>query len=255
MMDSLGLMQRIRVVLVRPQIAGNIGSVARLMENFAAGALYLVAPQADPLSREALERSTRGDERLRAAKVVGTLAEALEGAVYCIGASRRRGPTHQAEELSPRDMATIVGKRVQEGDIALLFGQEDNGLSREDLLACDQVVRIPAQPDYPTMNLSHAVAVCLYELFAGTVSGRALDIPPPRRRTEPADAAMLARLMDKLQHALLTLGYLNPDKPDHLLFPLRAIFSRANLTRAEAQILMGLAQQIDEFARYGGPKK
>ncbi len=57
----------------------------------------------------------------------------------------------------------------------------------------------------------------------------------------------------RLQHALLTIGYLRPEKPDHLMFPIRAILSRANLTRAEAQILMGLAQQIDEFAKYGKP--
>ena len=63
--------------------------------------------------------------------------------------------------------------------------------------------------------------------------------------------AMMNRLMGKLQHALLTIGYLRPEKPDHLMFPIRSILSRAELTRAEAQILMGLAQQIDEFARYG----
>ena len=63
--------------------------------------------------------------------------------------------------------------------------------------------------------------------------------------------ALMNRLMDKLQHALLTIGYLHPEKPDHLMFPIRNILSRAELTRAEAQILIGLAQQIDEFARYG----
>ncbi len=250
-MESLSLMGRVRVVLVRPMVAGNIGSVARLMENFGAGALVLVEPEASPVAREALERSTRGEHRLHAARVVATVADALEGAVYAVGASRRRGPTHQAEELSPRDLGALVRSKLPDGDVAILLGPEDNGLSREDLVACDQVVRIPAQPGYPTLNLSHAGAICLYEIFASVVSEKALDIPAPRRRTEPADAAMMARLMDKLQHALLTIGYLRPEKPDHLVFPIRSILSRAELTRAEAQILMGLAQQIEEFARYG----
>lgn len=246
-------MKRVRVVLVRPTVPGNVGAVARLMENFAAGELYIVEPAVSPLAREALERSVRGEYRLRAARVVPSVEAALEGAVYAIGASRRRGPTHQAEELAPPDMARVMSEQAERGDVAILFGPEDNGLSREDLLACDQVVRIPGQPDYPTMNLSHAAAVCLYELFSEFVSDKALDEPPPRRHTDPADAATINRLMAKLQHALLTLGYLRPEKPDHLLFPLRSIFSRAELTRAEAQILMGLAQQIDEFARYGRP--
>src|SRR6185369_16700075 len=146
--ESLELMRRIRVVLVRPQVAGNIGSVARLMENFAGGELYLVQPEVGHLAKEALDRSTHGEHRLRSARVVSSVEEALEGAVYAIGASRRRGPTHQAEELAPREMARIAREQLstaQTSDVAVLFGPEDNGLSREDLIACDQVVRIPAQ--------------------------------------------------------------------------------------------------------------
>lgn len=242
-------MGRVRVVLVRPQIAGNIGAVARLMENFNAGRLVLVQPEADPKSREAMQRSTHGEHRLHTARVVSSLAEALEGAVFAIGASRRRGPAHQVDDLSPAQMAHILRDKSNDGDVALLFGTEDNGLSREDLLSCDLVVNIPASPDYATLNLSHAVAICLYETFVAMI-GRDEAAPPPRRRSEPADLALMDRLMAKLQHALSTIGYLNPDNPDHLMFPIRNILSRAELTRAEAQILIGLAQQIDEFARY-----
>ena len=250
MSDDLDIMNRIRVVLVRPQIAGNIGAIVRLMENFNAGKLYLVEPKADPLSREAMQRSTHGEHRLGEAHIVPTLTDALEGVVYAIGASRRRGPAHQHEDLLPRQMAIEVREHIGNSDVALLFGTEDKGLSREDLLACDKVVQIPAQPDYGTLNLSHAVAICLYEVYLAIV-GERLNEPPTGKRSEPADIAMMNRLMDKLQHALLTIGYLRPEKPDHLMFPIRAILSRAQLTRAEAQILMGLAQQIDEFSRYG----
>jgi tRNA/rRNA methyltransferase len=243
-------MHRVRVVLVRPQVAGNIGAIARLMENFDAGALYLVDPKADHRSREAMQRSTHGEHRLTEAHVVPTLTDALEGAVYAIGASRRRGPAHQHEDLLPRKMAGEVRDRIGDGDIALLFGTEDKGLSREDLLACDKVVQIPAQPEYGTLNLSHAAAICLYEVYLAVI-GEQLNEPPTGKRSEPADVAMMNLLIGKLQHALLTIGYLRPEKPDHLMFPIRAILSRAELTRAEAQILMGLAQQIDEFAQYG----
>lgn len=242
-------MHNVRVVLVRPQIAGNIGAVARCMENFAAGPLLLVDPKAAPTSREAMQRSTHGEHRLHSARVVNSLAEALEGSVYAIGASRRPGPVHQADDLTPREMGKLIAEQTGRGPVSLLFGSEDNGLSREDLLACDAVVVIPANPDYPTMNLSHAVAVCLYEAFLSVGAARHTDATI-RKHSEPADLAMMARLMDKLQHALLTIGYLRPEKPDHLMFPIRTILSRAGLSRAEAQILMGLAQQIDEFAVY-----
>jgi TrmH family RNA methyltransferase len=241
--------QRVRVVLVEPQIAGNVGAIARLMENFDVGDLYLIAPKADPLSREALQRSTHGERRLHSARIVPSLTDALEGAVYAIAASRWPGPTHQSEDLLPRQLGEAVRQRIGSGDVALVFGTEDNGLSREHLLHCDAVVQIPAQPDYPTLNLSHAVSICLYEVFVALAESKHTD-ETLRRRSDPADAAMLNRLTDKLQHALLTIGYLRPEKPDHLMFPIRAILSRAELTRAEAQILIGLAQQIDEFARY-----
>src|SRR5437867_3284545 len=112
----LGQLIHVRVVLVRPQIAGNIGSVARVMENFSAGPLYLVNPQTDHLSREAMERSTHGQHRLDEANVVATLEEALAGTVYAVGASRRRGPTHQAEDLVPREMAALVKARIPDGE-------------------------------------------------------------------------------------------------------------------------------------------
>ncbi|NLX24150.1 MAG: RNA methyltransferase [Phycisphaerae bacterium] len=246
-MADAGMMSRVRVVLVRPQIAGNIGAVARVMENFAAGALYVVAPEVDVLSRDALQRSTRGEHRLRAARVVATLAEALEGAVCAVGTSRRTGPVHQADDLLPRDLGERLRRHIEHGDVALLFGSEDNGLSREELLRCDAVVQIPAQPAYPTLNLSHAVAVCLYECFLALAGVRHTDANI-RPAGEPADLALVSRLLDRLQHALGIIGYLNPDKPDHLMFPIRGILSRAGLSRTEAQILIGLAQQIEEFA-------
>jgi len=242
-------MNRIRVVLVRPQVAGNIGAVARLLENFDAGPLYIVTPKADPISREALQRSTHGQQRLRSAHIVDTLEQALEGVAYTIGTSRRPGPVHQPVVLVPHDLGPQLRKYTTLGNVALLFGTEDKGLSREELLTCDALLQIPATPNYPTLNLSHAVAICLYEAFLALADAKQTDLVD-RPESEPADAALIHRLIDKLQHALSTIGYLHPEKPDHLMFPIRAILSRAQLTRTEAQILIGLAQQIDEFAQY-----
>ena len=124
---------------------------------------------------------------------------------------------------------------------------DSRNLTRQDWYG---PVQIPAAPNYPTLNLSHAVAICLYEAFLALAELKQTDFST-RPQGEPADAALLHRLTDKLQHALGTIGYLHPEKPDHLMFPIRAILSRARLTRTEAQILIGLAQQIDEFAEYG----
>ncbi|MHC4795768.1 MAG: RNA methyltransferase [Planctomycetota bacterium] len=188
MTNFIKLMSRIRVVLVRPQVAGNIGAVARLMENFQAGGLYLVDPLADHLDAEALHRSTHGQQRLHDACVVPNLAEALEGVVCAMGTSRRSGPVHQPDELTPRDLHQLIPQHINNGEVALLFGTEDKGLSREELLACDYLIQIPAQPDYPTLNLSHAAAICLYESFLA-VAGSRIDESSKDRKGEPADLA------------------------------------------------------------------
>ncbi len=247
-------MSRIRIVLVRPQIAGNIGAVARLMENFTAGDLYLVAPEADPHSPEAFQRSTHGQARLESARAVDSISAALEGVSYAIGTSRRSGPVHQDRDLLPRDLAPVLREHTTRGDVAFLFGSEDNGLSRDELLLCDAILQIPASPEYPTLNLSHAVAICLYESFLALADKDQTDLNT-RQPAEPADLALIARLTEKLQASLTTIGYLHSDKPDHLMFPIRAILSRAQLSRTEAQILIGLAQQIDTFARTGKPHR
>jgi tRNA/rRNA methyltransferase len=110
------------------------------------------------------------------------------------------------------------------------------------------VVRIPSAEAYPSLNLAQAVMVTAYELFRTAASPRTVrsdtDVPPD----ELADGAMLDRLMTKYRHSLLRIGYLHAENPEHLLFPLRGIFARARITRKEAQILMGMAQQIEEFA-------
>jgi tRNA/rRNA methyltransferase len=128
-----------------------------------------------------------------------------------------------------------------------VFGPEDHGLSNEDVLQCDATVRIPTHPDYESLNLSQAAMVIAYEWFiAGAAQVESTD-------EDLADGALLVRLMDKFRDSLSRIGYLNPQKPDHLLMALRGVFAKAQLTTQEAKTLMGLAQQIRKFADHGTP--
>jgi tRNA/rRNA methyltransferase len=249
-------LSRIRIVLVRPKFASNVGAVARAMANTGLSRLVLVAPQSDPLSKEARKSSARAESILRSARRVDELTDALEDVVYTVGASCRGGLYRERMELAPEAVAAEAVARARGGHVAVLFGPEDNGLTNEELLRCDAVLRIPSADEYPSLNLAQAVMVVAYEVFRAASNPRrpAGPVGPLTGPKEaPADAALTDRLMQQYRQALLKIGYLRPENPEHLLFPLRAVLSRAQPTRKEAQILLGMAQQIEDFAERHAP--
>jgi len=263
----------VRFILVRPKIAGNIGSVARVLVNMGFDDLVIVDPQADPHSEVARRRASRAGTVLDRALITESLPEALEGIVYTVGATCRPGLYRSQSQLTPRELASIVVERSE--PTATVLGPEDFGLSNDDVLCCDATVRIPAHDDYPSLNLSHAAAVLAYELFLAFETQhekmRVGETPLEQQQIDhlthinplsaedeadddpeaPADGSLMAALMHKLEDPLSRIGYLNPENPRHLLVGLRQIFARARLTRRDVQILMGLAQQLTKYIEHG----
>jgi TrmH family RNA methyltransferase len=240
-----------RIVLVRPIHQANIGSVARAMANMGLHRLIVVAPQTDPFGPDARKMSARADQLLLGARVVDRLEDALAGAVLTVGTSCRAGMLRTQSQLSPRALGASV--RTAPGPCAIVFGPEDQGLTNEDLLRCDATVRIPTSPDYPSLNLAQSVGIIAYELLSAQLPAADAERPtkgmrPDTDRGDPADGALLAEMIERFRRPLARIGYLDPQKPDKLLHALRGIAGRAGLTRQDAQILIGLAQQIDRFA-------
>lgn len=235
-----------RVVLVETSHAGNAGAVARVMANFGLRDLVFVAPRCDPRSQVARQRAARGEPLLDSARIVDTLEDALAGATFTAAASCRGGLYRRQIELAAEHFARDAVRHLASGagPVALAFGPEDRGLTNAQCLLVDRIVRVPTVPAYPSLNVAVAAAICLYEVFRASLA----LTPPPPAPADLADAALIARLMDRLRDALGAIGYLDPHNPEHLLFALRGIFGRARLTRTEARILIGLAQQIRAIA-------
>ncbi len=157
-------MPRFRVVLVSPQNDGNIGAVARAMGNFNFDDLCLVSPC--PLTDEAYRRAKHAGDILNHARIVRTFEEALQDCSIVVGTTGivTAGQKHFLRiPLTPTQLAERVADH--EGRIALVFGREDLGLTQEELKRCDILVHIPSSQQYAVLNLSHAVAIILYELF------------------------------------------------------------------------------------------
>ena len=235
-------LRNVRIVLVRPRGAANVGAVARVMKNMGLRDLVLVRPAARQTfwSRA---MAVHADDVLRAARRVDSLQEGVADCGLVVGTSCRNGLYRAAAEpprlVAPRIVAAAVSNRV-----ALVFGPEDHGLSNVDLRACQQLIAIPASPDYPSLNLAQAVTVCCYELFNAAQEGAAAAPP-----LAPAERVEL--MFERLRAAFLAVGFLHEDNPDHILQALRRMLGRAQLEERDVRILLALGRQIEWFGRGG----
>jgi tRNA/rRNA methyltransferase len=226
------------VVLLNPKEDGNVGAVSRVMSNFGATKLLIVNPRAK-LGEEARRRAMAGLSLLKSATVVPTLKEAIADADLVVGTtdlSTGRTTSYLRRSMSPTEWGHMAGR--VEGKVAILFGPEDNGLGVEDLALCDVLVFIPTHAASPTLNLSHAVAILLYETFLGTEN-------IPRHRAEPfklngKEKAVFFALLDK---ALAECRY--PEHKRHglkLLF--RRLLGRATTSEYEYAMLLGFVRRM-----------
>lgn len=152
------------VVLVEPKFEGNIGSVARLMKNFGLEELVLISPPKHPkFSSEARAMSMHGLDVLENAVILKDYKELSDRFDFLVGTSAiSAGDTNaRRRPVFPEELVNSLDCK---GKIALIFGREDHGMNNEEIDVCDVMVTIPASREYPTMNLSHSVAVILYEL-------------------------------------------------------------------------------------------
>jgi tRNA/rRNA methyltransferase len=227
--------ERLRIVLVRPEEAGNVGAAARLCKNFGLSRLVLVAPR---LSRpqEAARWAHGAEDVLDGADWVDTLEEAVGPCAVAWATSRRGGKT-RGSVLEPRAAAERLRAAVAAGqDAAWVFGPESRGLTTAEMALCSGRVRIPTSPRQPSLNLAQAVAICVYETMA-TPS----EVPPRGREATLEERAALWR---HLAEALLAVGYLEPRTATSRMVAVRALLERGVLSPQDVKLLRGMARQI-----------
>lgn len=142
-----------------------------------------------------------------------------------------------------RDAALEAVARAADGDVAVVFGTEMSGLSNDDLAQCAAVVTIPANPEYPSLNLAAAVQVAAYELRVAAGEHRVWSAP----RFAPASHDEVEALYAHAGQTLAAMRFLDPARPRQLLPRLRRLFGRAGLEREEVNILRGILARIDQF--------
>jgi tRNA/rRNA methyltransferase len=240
----ISLIERCRVVLVRPQKAGNIGSTARVMRNMGLSDLVLVAPEADIRDREARRLSTQGESILDQARIVSSIEEALADCIMVAGTSARTGGLFRRQSAaSLADLMPRVVEALSHGRVALVFGPERTGLTNDEVSRCHYLVHIPTDAEYPALNLAQAVAITLYELRCRLLSfGR--EPRATANRTDPATHAHVEHMFAQLKQSLEAIHFLYGPKSGSLMHALRHLIARAMPDEMEVDVLRGLARQI-----------
>jgi len=234
----------LQVVLVSPRNPLNIGAVARAMANFGLRRLAVVAAF-DPTWREA--RSAVGAPNLLLNAVESaTLAEAVASCTLVAGTGTltRRKPEQRVVPLP--ELAPLVSRELaQGGRVALVFGPEKHGLTREDLSYCHILVEIPTDPLQPSMNLGQAAAVCLYELTRPAVptpeSPPATTVPSA---TSAAPSGRLELLAGVIEEAMSAAGYSPRAMQPANRHDLRLLLRRLTLTAQDTRRILGLFRRI-----------
>lgn len=233
---------RVRIVLSHPSHPANVGATARAMKTMGLADLHLVNPKRFP-DAEATALASGADDVLASARVHGTLDAALAGTTlaYAVTA-RRRDLSHPA-----RDVRTAAAEAVASGgEVAFLFGTEMSGLSNDEVIRCNRLAHIPAQPGFSSLNLAQAVQIVCYELRMATDASIPAETTYPRASYEDVEA-----LYAHLETSVIESGFLDPGNPRRFMERMRRLFGRAGLEREEAHLLRGMLAAWDAAGRRG----
>ncbi len=218
-----------RLVLLRPRNADNLGAIARAMKNFGLSDWVVVSPNPKLLELPGLHRlAVKSGDLLEQVRRVETLAEAVADCSWVVGTTMRQIDGHR--RLTPRALAAERAGRLGER-WALIFGDERNGLTNDDVAQCHALSFIPTSDDQPSLNLAQAVMVYAYEL---SLAPTPAPVPPGPAL---ADDAALRGVRESMERGLAATGFLRTSVDSrHAVSDLMASLLRARLSKNEAAL-------------------
>ncbi len=225
------------IVIVEPEIPGNLGAIARAMKNFAFHDLVVVNPRFDMRSEELKNRAKHANDILDDAKIVDSVNELDYD--YRIGTSGKLSSDYNLKRtpVTPRELKENI-KNIDGKRIAIFFGRESHGLTNEELEMMDFIVNIPANDEYGVLNLSHAVSIILYELYNGEGSENLNKRYRPIGDTE-------RKTIESLHDDIVTVLDFGTESKKRIQKTLwRKMIAKSTLSNREAFALIGLLRRI-----------
>jgi len=214
------------------QTPGNIGALARAMKNFEFANLVLLNPKCNHLDKESLDRATHAKEILKNARIIKNLDDydTIIGTTAILGTDFNL----QRNPITPEQLSKMTFK----GKVGLIIGREGDGMHNEELLKCDIIVTIPTSKKYPTMNVSHAATIILYELFKRS---KAEKVGDSIRHATKEDKERIYKLVNE---TLNKLDFASESKKNTQRLIWKKLIGKSNLTKRELMILYGFLRKI-----------
>jgi tRNA/rRNA methyltransferase len=213
------------------------------MKNMGLQQLVLVKPHCDPKDEEARKMAVHGGDILTNALIVDSLPEALAGCQRAIATTARERTLPTVLETPRVALPWLLEDNLNS---ALIFGPEDRGLNNQELNYAQRFISIRANPDYPSLNLAQAVAVCVYELYEiYCQSSLTSSEAKTANNNNLATLDSLELYYQQLESLLLRIGYLYPHTAKARMEKFRRLYNRAELTKEEVAMLRGILRQMD----------
>lgn len=223
----------VSIALIEPKTPGNIGAVARCMKNFNFKDLILVNPKCDHNSKESLDRASHAKDILKKARTL-SFKELLSEFDYVIGTSSIIGTDYNI----PRSPVPLDKLKIKNSKTVMVFGREESGLNNREIIECDFIVTIPSSKSYPALNLSHAVAITLYELSKSSRDNK------NNSQINPASKNDKDVLLTIIYNSLNKLDFITSKKRETQRKLWKRVVGKAFMTRREIFALCGYFRKI-----------
>ena len=240
---SLSLPTAPAIVLVEPQLAENVGSVARAMANFALTDLRIVKGRAKASDEKARIFSAGATHVLDAAKNFETVEEAIADATLVFATTARERGQAKPVDAPEAAAARALGEITAGGRVAILFGRERTGLENDEVALAARVVTYPVNPTYASLNLGMAVLLMGYEWFKAAAGGAPAFEMPSRARppTHEETLALFAHLEGELEHG----GFFrSADKRASMVRNIRNMIHRMEPSLQDVRTLHGMVAAL-----------
>jgi tRNA/rRNA methyltransferase len=226
----------ITIILTRPQMAENIGAIARCMKNFSLTSLRIVKPRDGWPNPKAFAISAGADDVLQNAKVYQTFAESISDLTYLYAATARPRYMNKPYVISKELAQDLQAIYTHAHLVGIVFGPENNGLSNEEVNICNKILVIDNNQMFSSLNIAQAVCIVAYELFQ------------IKQRLDLSNAQELCSKQDLEQFFLHLISILEQkkffkidSKREHMIQNIRNIFSRIDsLSTQEINTLRGI---------------
>ena len=246
------------IILVRPQLAVNIGMCARAMANFGLSDLRLVSPRegwprSGAYRKGAYAAAAGAVHLLEAARLFETIEAAILDLNFVWATTARERGQHKPI-LTPADAMPECAQKITAGEKhGVLFGPERTGLNNDEVALADAIITFPVDPAFASLNLAQAVLLTGYEWMRATTDAK----PPfsPVQRSPAAPREMALSFFDYLEAELGRTGFFRPESKRQVMRRnMRNMFHRMQLTEQDVSSLRGMVVRLVEGPRTNGER-